>query len=460
MSLDTTTLDQTGENSGALTPVLSTTIPPKTFTATAHSATVKLNPLDVELSRLNKEYCFVRNPVGILYVPQRELLRQQDFKLSVANSYAFDGNKKVQVGPRWLNWEERSECTKLIYEPNRPSGLTDQIEGEGRIAVYNLYKPPAVKPEAGDIAPFNQLMWHIFRNDKAARKWFEQWLAYPLKYPGSKLYTAVVFWSVEEGAGKSLMGEIIAGLYGENAYELSHNDLSGNFNEWLANRQLVVINEIASTGQRRDADFLKTIITRQYATINKKYQPIYVVRDCVNYIITSNHPDAIHMQEADRRFFVYEIKRKLPESVGEEIGRWKDSSKGKAALLYYLQHEVSVEDFRPHGMAPDTRAKREMIEANRSDVEVFVADQVENANRGKIEPEIEIRALQSEFESCWNRKVSDHELTTALKKYGAINLGQKGIPGSGGKRGRFWLLTNKKEPELDESDSTSEQQIS
>lgn len=40
-------------------------------------------------------------------------------------------------------------------------------------------------------------MWHIFRNDSESREWFEQWVAYPLQYPGSKLYSAVVLWVLD-----------------------------------------------------------------------------------------------------------------------------------------------------------------------------------------------------------------------------------------------------------------------
>lgn len=136
-------------------------------------------------------------------------------------------------------------------------------------------------------------MWHIFRNDSESREWFEQWVAYPLQYPGSKLYSAVVLWGAQHGAGKSLIGEVVGGLYGENYYELSPNDLYSDFNDWAANRQFVLANAVASTERRKDADHLKTIITRQTVTINIKYKQKHSVRDCINYFITSNHTDAV-----------------------------------------------------------------------------------------------------------------------------------------------------------------------
>ncbi|MFZ0630231.1 MAG: hypothetical protein WA374_09135 [Acidobacteriaceae bacterium] len=31
-------------------------------------------------------------------------------------------------------------------------------------------------------------------------------MAYPLQYPGTKLYSAVVLWTAQQGVGKSLLG--------------------------------------------------------------------------------------------------------------------------------------------------------------------------------------------------------------------------------------------------------------
>jgi phage/plasmid-associated DNA primase len=152
------------------------------------------------------------------------------------------------------------------------------------------------------------------------------------------LYTAVLLWSEQEGAGKSLLGEVIGSLYGDNYYELAGKELASEFNEWADRRQFILINEVVSTGRREDADKLKVLITREHATVNRKYQPTYVIRDCSNYFLTSNHPNAVYMEDTDRRFFVLHVTGRLDENFGDRVGEWKKTEKGRAALLNHLQH--------------------------------------------------------------------------------------------------------------------------
>ncbi len=162
--------------------------------------------LENQLNAINRDYIFVQDPVGILYVPTRKLLTSPSFNLTLRNKSGFNGKENVKVAPAWLSWEKRRECSELVYEPALEPGLLPDRR-------LNLWPGLSVQPIEGDITPWVKLLDHIFRDDPEARKWFEHWVAYPIQHPGTKLSTAVLLWGVQ-GAGKSLLGETIGGLYG------------------------------------------------------------------------------------------------------------------------------------------------------------------------------------------------------------------------------------------------------
>lgn len=402
----------------------------------------RLPSLENALTDLNEQYVFVSNPVGILDLRNRVLLPRQQFLLIIENQYALDGRKQVKVGPAWLGWPLRCQCNKIIYAPGLEAGLAVDR------SCYNLWRGLGVEPRKGDIEPWVKLLDHLFRSDRRSRRYFEQWVAFPLRHPGTKLYTAVVFWGQDQGAGKSLTGEVIGSIYGENFYELSPNDLLGQFNEWCVQRQFILINEIVSTGRRKEADHLKTLITRQYATINRKYQPTYTVRDCVNYLITSNHADAVQLDDGDRRFFVHKVEGRLDAQLAEEVGRWRDTEAGRAALLRHLLN-IDLAGFNPRAAAPVTEAKREMIEESRTDLELFIRDKMDAAKKCEFERLVTVEQLRQEFDPLRRRNVTDKAFASALLKYGAVNIGQKRIQGQKD-RVRLWALTSTNRPTSDE----------
>jgi hypothetical protein len=403
------------------------------FAETLPSATKPnegLTNLESAIDDLNSEFIFVCSPVGVLHVLSREVNRVGDFRLLLANRSVLDRNEVKRLAPVWLASPKRAQCTKLVYEPSQPAGLLQD-------GTFNLHRPANIEHHRGDIGPWCRLLDHVFRDAPRERVWFEQWVAYPLRYPGTKLFTAAVLWGTH-GAGKSLLGEVVGKLYGENYSEPSQDDLDGQFNEWLRFRQFILVNEIVSTGRRPDANRLKAMITREYVTINRKYQPQYQVRDCVNYILTSNHPDAIMVEDSERRFFVHRVTRVIDSGLANEIARFKASGDGQASLLHYLLREVDLQGFDPHAPALETAAKRDMVESGIGDLERFILDVIDAARQGQGAALVMAEQLKEKFEGLSRtNRTSAKAITATLQKYGAVSLGQRRISGV---RGRWWRL--------------------
>jgi hypothetical protein len=87
-------------------------------------------------------------------------------------------------------------------------------------------------------------------------------------------------------------------IYGHNFIKIKSKDLYDTW--WAENRQFVLGDEISGSDKRAEADMMKAMITQEEVNINIKYIPQFSIPDCVNYYFTSNHADALFLEDEDR----------------------------------------------------------------------------------------------------------------------------------------------------------------
>jgi len=336
-----------------------------------------------ELLKINSEIALVRTPIAIVDFETGNLLTKSDATLLFADRKmmkqkmapaAVEGGKgtikhvEVPVFDEWTQWEQRTEVWSPVYEP----GKEQLVWLEGR-RHYNTWKGWGSVPEKGDTSLWTWLLNNIFKNaEPAHRKWFEQWCAYPLQHPGTKLFTCPILFGQLKGTGKSLLGLSLISIYGINGAEITDAQLEDERNVFAAEKQFVLANEVTGSDKRAMVGRLRNLITQHTVVINKKYQPDYTVRDTINYFFTSNHVDAVYMEDDERRFFVHEVlgprlvDLDKPKVVAYD--KWLKSGECAKALFYYLLN-IDLTGFDPTAPAPDTMAKAAMVEASRSEIE-------------------------------------------------------------------------------------------
>ncbi len=276
--------------------------------------------------------------------------------------------KQTQVAPAWVDWPHRRQYKTITYAPGRPRVLEDTS--------LNEWTGYAVEPKKGDIKPWTRLLDHLLYGlDEESRRWLEAWFYYPLAVPGTKLFSAVNIWAVDQGVGKSLIGETLGAVYGKNYGLISQRELESDFNGWLVNKQLVMIDDLSEHDSRAKADVLKKLITQRTAQVNVKYLPTYEVPDCCNFYITSNRCAALYVEEGDRRFFVHETKvAPLSSDFYHRYATWlrEGGGAGAAALLYHACN-VDLSWFKPHAPPPITAAKTDMMTAAKNEFALWVS---------------------------------------------------------------------------------------
>lgn len=275
----------------------------------------KMYSMAGNLMALNAEVAYLHEVGVVMKMDNGQIIKPSDFTThAYSNRHYYEevwsevkGNYRVQKKPAataWLKWEHRNELKNIVFRPSQP-----RITDDGN---FNMWKGWGCKPIKGDVKPWKDLMSYVFSGDTKAQQWFERWCAIQFQQPGKKLFSAVLMWSVDQGTGKSFIGQILASIFGsDNSAEAGQQNIKNQYNMWRVTKQFVLGDEITGSNSRKDADFLKALVTMNRVLVDEKFKPAYMMDDITNYYFTSNHPDALFLEDTDRRFFVWEIASML-----------------------------------------------------------------------------------------------------------------------------------------------------
>jgi hypothetical protein len=263
----------------------------------------------------------------------------------------------------------------MTYQPGRARFVNADV------LLFNTWPGWGVEPSAGDPGMFVRLVDHLFEgSEPGAKEWFLRWCACPLQHPGVKMFSSALLHGIKHGTGKSLVGYTLGRIYGQNFTEISSADLHGAFNDWAEAKQFVMGDDITGSNKRSDNDLIKKMITQRELRVNAKYVPAYVVPDCINYYFTANHPDALFLEDDDRRHFIHEVTvGALEEEFYVEYDLWLDTG-GAAAVFDYLL-KLDLGDFNPAAPAFKTLAKERMMVGGQSDLAGWVRGVKENPDQ-------------------------------------------------------------------------------
>lgn len=375
---------------------------------------------------LNRRWSFIWKPHCVLDNATSETYGIKAFQsIEAPNRIEIsspDGKRSsvVHVANSWLSWKWRRAYASLVYEPGSPREIPSADRHHP--PAFNLWPGFAVEPRKGDITFWMRLLDHLFGDAHEARSYFERWCASQIQNIGTKHYTAILLYGTTQGAGKSLTGELLGSLFANSFHELNNLEWKSDFNGWARCKRFVLINEIVS-GSDRDIDLLKNCVTQQIVRINEKGIERYSLRDSISYLLTSNKPTALKLEDQDRRFWVWEIAHVIDQKLANSIGRWKRTIEGRAALLHHFLH-LDLGDFDPCVRAPMTSAKEEMIAAGRATIDDFVRDEADTAREGHAQPVVLVDQLLQRFDGKRSLKDAAHDMTNALRKAGAKRLRQ------------------------------------
>ena len=305
----------------------------------------------------------------------------ENFTLIYPTDTVWDGAKRkiIKIGNMghaygsdfvrmWKAHEGRKQVDdhEVVFDPTQRSPAH----------FVNLFDGIALEPKQGTVIPIIELIRYLTsRASEDAHEadevmhWLLQWLAYPLQNVGAKLRTSIVMHG-DEGAGKNFLFDLVASIYGKYGCLVGQDELEDKFNDWRSCKLFVVGDEVSSRQELvHNKNRLKALITSATVQINPKNLPRREEANHMNVVFLSNEITPLALDNTDRRYLVIYTPRAKEFAFYRELGKWRDN--GGTAAFYQFLLEYPLEGFDPYAPAPQTAAKRDLIDINRKSPELF-----------------------------------------------------------------------------------------
>jgi len=224
--------------------------------------------------------------------------------------------------------------------------------------------------------------------DVPERELFLDVMAFWIQEPGERMSWVPLLVSKAHGIGKSWLDAMMESLIGihncgaANIVELT--DESKSFNEFMYDTQFCCIHEVREGGRGKFqmTERLKHIITEKTQQVNKKGGFKGSRRIYTNFLFLSNHPDALALDEQDRRIWVHFIDaaQRDPDYY-TALWNMLDDPIALDQLWTWLSHR-NLGLFNPGETPPMTDAKQAMIESNRCTEEIVVRMMLRDNDHG------------------------------------------------------------------------------
>jgi hypothetical protein len=245
--------------------------------------------------------------------------------------------------------------SSLTYLPGNPPLVEDKL---------NMWRPSDLNPKSGDVEPWISHIRRFYAESEVEH--LLNWLAHALQKPSVKPGHAILMGSKYEGVGKDLWLLPVRSAFGRhNVSEIGADSLSSSFNEWLAHKHLIIVQEIWSGSRRELSNQLKPLLSSppDVVMVNEKGIPRYSIPNVCATIMLTNHKDAVSMAKEDRRYFVMwtDEQPETPEYYRDFVEWVADVENQGRVYDYLLRRKIS--NFNVKSPPPRTLAKEDMVDA-------------------------------------------------------------------------------------------------
>lgn len=308
-------------------------------------------------------------------LPTEEQLKDQGIPVTPASL------AKPFVSPKdyALNHLKVATVYDYAYDPSQPTEMFFVSRG---MKFVNTYNPTYPEPDPKNAAMAGELFQRHLCNliaEPENRRTMTDYMAHQVQFPGRKIRYGVLVQGVE-GCGKTLLAEVMKAVLGaEHVKIIDGASIKSGWNEWAFGKQLVVLEEVRVAGVNKFEimNALKPLITNDDISLNERFRNNRQVQNISNYMLFSNHHDALALTPGDRRYFVIKSPLQQKEQVlalGEDyfpklFAMLKDHP--GAMRSYLLDWEISP-SFRADGHAPRTKYVQDLINDTAGDLTAAV----------------------------------------------------------------------------------------
>lgn len=388
---------------------------------------------------------------GFTYVATQDEFFQRHtgrtFKPEVLDRYysvqlmtpADEGSSTPSTKPRdfLLNSLKCPRVDDYAYDPS----ATEAVIHLGHKRAVNLYIPTHPDSDPNDADYAGSIVLNHLNNlirEPEYRQLLLDFLAYHVQFPGAKIRWATLVQGAM-GCGKTTLLEMMRAVLGrEHVKAIGAELLFSGYNGWAMGAQLVGIEEVRVVGHNRYEvmNTLKPCISNDYISINDKYVVPFETKNVSNYIMFTNHHDALAISKDDRRYFVLysalqtrtQVKR-LGEAYFDRL--WDTIHNHAPGLrAFFEQHRIS-DKFNPDGHAPVTKYLEELARLSSSPLSSAIAELIEDRKHLLIQPDVlSVTALYSALESKRLPPYTEQAVGHVLRELGYDSMCRTSLDGT------------------------------
>jgi len=366
-----------------------------------------------------RAWLYLSKPDVFYHLASRQHVKREAFN----NTFASQRVAKGPFSAFLLTNDYITIVHDLDYQPQK---LDRFLEDDG-LTWFNTYRPSLVEPAEGDAQPFIDFLTYLVPNEEE-RAHLLKMVAWTVRNPGRKVRHALLLRGEHQGIGKSMLTEIWGELLGpHNVRKTTTEEVSGAYQGYIKETLLIVLEElnwgVGPTGYNR----LKDLITGDIATVNEKYMPVRHWSNFATFVILTNLPAPMIIEDKDRRIFYIDTPATpREESYYASFAAWWQANLG--AIRSYLD-AIDITRFNPFANAPMTDAKRALIADGRADLVKDLALAIEG-RWGVFDRDIvTLEEVEAQLGSSMRGKTKV-QLTSALKALGAMPFQQQRVKGS------------------------------
>ena len=264
------------------------------------------------------------------------------------------------------------------YRPGRP-----EIIGEDGLRLFNCYRPGDIKRiVGGDVTFFLEFMEYLIPI-KRDRDEVLRWMATLIAHPERRILYGILGISTKQGVGKDTLATIIRMLIGyRNCSNPSASHIiTSAFHEWRVNKLLCVVSEIYEGDNWSAYNKIKTLVTERHQEGNLKFIGSHTVDCWVHFMLFSNSLRCLKIEDDDRRWLVPKItETPWPQDKFREFYDWFLIQGGLGTILDWaltFETKYGGQYVLDGARAPETDAKKDLIETCRGPAETKAAEMVE-----------------------------------------------------------------------------------
>lgn len=365
-----------------------------------------------------------------IFTPEGAILKSEQFNATYGG-YVFQldetGDKTTRKAWDAFTESQVVRYPKAINTCFRPELQPGQIiQEEGRTLV-NVYVPVSTPRVSGDPAPFLNHLSKLLP-DPRDQQIILSYMAACVQHRGVKFQWAPLIQGAE-GNGKTLFTRCVAFAVGTRYTHLPPaTEISEKFNEWLFNKVFIGIEDVYVPDNKKEViEVLKPMITNDRLAMRAMQQSQVMGDNRANFMLNSNHKDAIRKTRSDRRFAVFFTEQQNEQDIRRDgmdgdyfpdlydwlrgQGRYSGlgDSYGYAVVNEFLSTFQIPYELNPAGAchrAPETSSTQAAIAASLGGVEQEIIEAVEEGRPG--------------FAGGWISSMALDRLLQSLRRGGAI----------------------------------------